>query len=446
MAAKKRYIHIEILIILVSMIPVCIIALAFFGLGAYVMNSERVFPNVMVGGIDVSRLTRDEAMMSLDLHTYELRGKSAVASIVFPNGSEFRITGEETLLNHDARLVVDRALSFGRGSGFIMDTVAFILRFNSEYENFEIEYELDAERLHDHVAEFTRNYNDELDNSVAQINDNAIIVVKGAGQVQASEQDVYKLAYYALHESLAEGRSAEAVYVLPESSANRAELIKVRQNILAYPLSATYDRETRMISECVVGVNIDLAGAIALLNRAESGQSVIINMEYTQPEVTREYLENLLFRDLIGKYTSEIPGTEDRLNNVILASEAVNGYVLEPGEEFSFNRVVGQRTAARGYLPGPAISGNTTILAYGGGVCQVSSMIYSAIMDTDVKVIERWPHSLPVEYVPRGRDAAVSWGTLDFRFMNNTDHPIRIDAEVDGRTLNVNIYGTFTHN
>ena len=446
MAAKKTHIRIEILIILVSMIPVCMIALAFFGLGAYIRYSERIFPNVMIGGTDVSGLARDEAMMALDLQAYELRGKNAVASVVFPNGSEFKITGEESLLNHDARLVVDKALSFGRGSGLIMDTVGFILRLSSEYENFKIGYELDAERLHTRVAEFTRNYNDELENSGAQINDGAIIIVKGAGQVQANEQEVFNLAYHALHESLAAGHSTETVYALPETVANRAELIKARQNILVYPLSAAYDRETQMISECVVGVNIDLASAIALLNEAESGQSVTINMEYTQPEVTREHLESLLFRDIIGECISWIPGTEERLNNVILASEAVNSYILEPGEEFSFNRVVGQRTAARGYLPGPAYSGNMTILAYGGGVCQVSSMIYSAIMDTDVRVTERWPHSMPVEYVPRGRDATVSWGTLDFRFMNNTEYPIRIDSEVEGRTLSVYVYGTFTHN
>ena len=446
MAAKKKRIYIEILIILASMIPVFIIALAFFGLGAYVRHSERIFPNVMVGGVDVSRLTRDEAMRALDLQAYELRGKNAVASVVFPSGSELKITGEEALLNHDAHLVVDRALSFGRGSGLIMDAVEFILRFRREFENFEIGYELDSERLHDRVAKFTSNYNDELENSGAQIDDNVIIIVKGAGQVQASEQDVYSLVYYALHESLASGRSSEVVYALPESSTNRAELIKVRQNILVYPLSAAYDRDTKRISDCVVGVNLDLAGAIALLNGAESGESVTINMEYTQPEVTREYLENLLFRDLIGECVTEIPVTEDRLNNVVLASEAVNGYILEPGEEFSFNRVVGQRTAARGYLPGPAISGNTFILAYGGGVCQVSSMIHSAIMDTDVRVTERWPHSLPVEYLPQDRDAAVSWGTLDFRFINNTEYPIRIDAYVDGRLLSVYVYGTFTHN
>jgi len=83
-----------------------------------------------------------------------------------------------------------------------------------------------------------------------------------------------------------------------------------------------------------------------------------------------------------------------------------------------------------------------TVNVIGGGICQVSSTLYSAIKDTDISVIERSPHGRPVPYLPRGRDATVFWNKLDFKFKNSLDYPIRIDFELENRSLNVKVYGT----
>jgi len=231
---------------------------------------------------------------------------------------------------------------------------------------------------------------------------------------------------------------------LPESDADKAQLAAIRRRLLAMPLSASYDPETKTISESIVGIDFDYPAAIALLDEAASGKTVSFGIEYEQPKVTQEYLENLLFRDLIGECVTQIAGTENRLNNIVLSSEAIDGIVLEPGEEFSFNQVVGRRTSARGYKSAPAFSGGQVVQAIGGGICQVSSTIYSAIKDSDLRVKERHAHGRPVAYLPRGRDATVSWGTLDFKFVNNTEYPLRVDVDVESRTLTVNVFGTLS--
>jgi len=148
------------------------------------------------------------------------------------------------------------------------------------------------------------------------------------------------------------------------------------------------------------------------------------------------------FRDVVCQCTTDVAGTANRLNNVTLAAQAVNGYVVQPGAEFSFNRVVGQRTEAKGYKPAPAFSDGKVIEAIGGGVCQVSSTIYASIKDYGFKITERWVHSLPVTYLPPGYDATVNYGSADFRFVNNRAYPIRIDAVVKNRVLTVKIMGT----
>jgi len=113
-----------------------------------------------------------------------------------------------------------------------------------------------------------------------------------------------------------------------------------------------------------------------------------------------------------------------------------------PGEEFSFNETVGIRTAERGYRSAPIILAGQFAQGIGGGICQTSSTIFAAIKPTQLLVTERRPHGLPVAYLPRGWDAAVSWGHMDFRFVNNTDYPLLIEVELDYRTLTARVFGT----
>ena len=449
MAKGRRRIRIFLKVILAIAIPVIMLALAFYGLGAYLrQNDDKILPGTTIDGVDVSWLTRDEAMQAINLQEYDARGNGAEVSIEFPDGSALRVTGEDVRLRNNARALVDLAYASGRGYGFVEDTINFTWRIRDLYtgeaepEDLKVVYELDIEFLRARVNVYTWSYNSELGRSMPLIYEDRVVVVKGAGQVCASELEVYELALGGLLESLAAGRPVEVSYALPDAGANTAELMAIRRSLYAQPLTAEYDPETKTVSESAVGVDFDFDGAVALLDGTESGKAVTFDVEYTQPEVTQEYLEGLLFRDLICECTTKIPGTADRLNNIVLASQAVNGTVLEPGEEFSFNRIVGRRSPSRGFKLAPAYSGGQTVQAYGGGICQVSSTVYSAVKDTDIRVTERHAHGRPVAYLPRGRDATVSWGTLDFRFVNNTDYPLRIDAAVDGRTLTVKVYGT----
>ena len=428
-------------LIVAGAVQLCIVA-AFCALGAYIHFSDKIFPNISVDGVNVSGLSRESAMLTLNIQNRELRAGTAKVTIIFPDSSEFHINGRDVGFGHDLHHVVRSAYFHGRGNGFIMDTVAFLRRLGGEVENYGITFDLDEDILLSRASGFTRNYNAELDVSLPRIYDDRIVMVKGAGHVRASESEVYTLALEGLYESFETGRIVVITYTLPESNADVEELLAIHRRLRSFPVSATYDPETRTITESTIGTGFDYADAAALLNSTESGTKVTIDLIHKQPEVSKDYLESFLFRDLIGETVTRISGTEDRLTNITLASMAIDGHMLEPGEEFSFNQVVGRRTEARGYRPGPMISSGQVVMGIGGGICQVSSSIYNAIMDSDIRITERRAHTLPVDYLPRGRDATVSWGSIDFRFVNNTEHPMRIDASVDGRTLSLQVYGT----
>lgn len=168
-----------------------------------------------------------------------------------------------------------------------------------------------------------------------------------------------------------------------------------------------------------------------------------IPVTVTPAKVTKEVLDRALFRDVLSSVSTSLnTGNVDRTNNVTLAAKYMNGTILNPGEEFSYNGVVGQRTTERGFKAAGAYSNGQLIDEVGGGVCQPSSTLYMAVLRADLEVTERTNHSMTVAYTPLGEDATVSYGSLDFKFKNNTDYPIKLITMREGSQMKAKIMGT----
>lgn len=138
---------------------------------------------------------------------------------------------------------------------------------------------------------------------------------------------------------------------------------------------------------------------------------------------------------VIGSFRTSLAGhnATGRVQNILLASQKLNGKVLLPGEELSFNSVLGDSNdPAGGWQLATVIVGKKFEEGYGGGICQVSSTLYNSVLRAGLTVKERYTHSLPVGYVPPGQDATVSYPELDFRFVNSTRAPVRLQTTVNG--------------
>lgn len=133
-----------------------------------------------------------------------------------------------------------------------------------------------------------------------------------------------------------------------------------------------------------------------------------------------------------------LPGEED---NVHLAAQYISGTVLVPGAVFSQNGTAGPYTGDRGYREGPTYTGKTSTTTIGGGVCKIASTLFNVVILSDLEVVERHTHSMPVPYVPYGQDATVSYGAKDFRFKNNTQNALLIWAKGIDNILYIGIYG-----
>lgn len=186
------------------------------------------------------------------------------------------------------------------------------------------------------------------------------------------------------------------------------------------------------------GVTFDLEAAKAAYAALGAGES----MEIELLECVNGYTDADFPDILCEKSTSMKSSSANRINNITLAAQAINGLVLQPGDVFSYNGVVGQRTAAKGYKPAGAYVGGETVDEIGGGICQVSSTLYWCALKSDLKIVSRANHMYPVAYLPLGFDATVNWGTIDFKFENSLSHPIRLKLYVENKELFVTIEGT----
>lgn len=208
--------------------------------------------------------------------------------------------------------------------------------------------------------------------------------------------------------------------------------------------NAGYDPETRSIIPERTGAEFDVAVAQSTMDSAAPGSTVEISAAIEYPAVTAEELKPVLFRDELGSYTTHVGGSSARISNVKLSSAAVNGTVLNSGDIFDYNEVVGQRTSARGYQAAPAYVQGETVDEIGGGVCQPSSTLYLATLKSNLEIVERYAHRYVPAYIPKGMDATVSWGGPNYRFRNNTNYPIKIQAVLSKGYLTMTLYGTKT--
>lgn len=140
---------------------------------------------------------------------------------------------------------------------------------------------------------------------------------------------------------------------------------------------------------------------------------------------------------MISSYTTAFNPSESRAANIELAASKIDGTVLQPGQQFSFSDAIGARTAENGYVVAPVFVNREVVSGIGGGICQVSSTMYAAMLQGDIKATQRYAHSLPVSYIPEGMDATIVAGQKDLTFTNNFTFPIVINATVKNGTVTI---------
>ncbi|MFL0245435.1 VanW family protein [Candidatus Clostridium stratigraminis] len=177
----------------------------------------------------------------------------------------------------------------------------------------------------------------------------------------------------------------------------------------------------------------------SLLDKTNEGSSIKIPTAEVMPTITSDNLTNI--NSVISSFiTYYAESSYQRSNNIKLAASLINGKILMPGETFSFNDTVGERTKERGFLEAPVIVDNKVESGFGGGICQVSSTLYNAVLLAGMNATERTHHTLPSTYVKLGMDATVDWNNIDFKFKNTLEYPLLIDMSAKNGVLKVSLF------
>jgi len=447
--ARKRKNGTRTAVIVLSVIIVAILA-SVIALGFYVRSLDTVFPNVWAEGIKLSGFTLAETTQALIDDGYENRADGISVSVVFPDETSFLVSGQEVGLSLNAAEAAAKVMAFGRDGSLINNVQTYINAFFNRTDLTDLcEASYNEGIVRERAIEHTSIFNETLLDNALEMDDDKITIVKGTGFELADADEVFDLAILILQRAIEENEHLTARYVPEAKTDNLIDLQIIFDSIHVDPVSAEYDPETMSATESSSGRTFDLLEAEDMLYRAEKGSTIVIPILILEPELSQDELNSMLFRDVIAERTTTIAGTSNRFHNISLASEHIDGTLLQPGGLFSFNEIVGIRTSARGFKEANAYIGGMLELDIGGGICQVSSTIYGALLYTHLEVVERRPHGMIVSYMKdkdgktvHGQDATVAWGQIDFKFRNNMPLPIRVEVKIDGRELTVKLIGT----
>ncbi len=418
--------------IVLIILLVIILILGAFALLIY--PGETIAKGVSVDGISLEKMTINEAEKSLK--TESLMEQKII--LKDENGNKVEFLGRDIDLKKDTEASCQKAFEVGRNKGFLKDIKELINAFFYK-EDLKYVVSYDKEELAGIVYDFGVSVIGEQKNYDIEFGTDTVTIKKGQ---EGQSRDVTNLVEQV--EKSFENYEYEILLTLKSEEAPTPGVDSIYNEIFSEPKDASYEIKDGklIITPEIVGRNIDKEEIKSQIDKITSGGAITLKVQTTMPEITEKSINESLFGYSLGQYSSSYAtSTKNRADNVELAARKINGYILMPGEEFSYNKVVGRRTTENGFKEAPVFANGDTVQGLGGGVCQVSSTLYSAVLYADLQVLERKSHSMTVSYVPKGQDATVSYGSIDFRFKNNTKNPIKISVTTGGKKVNVSILG-----
>lgn len=443
---KKKLGNVHKGLIIGGAIVLCLF-LMFSAVCAVATYSDVVLPNTTVAGVKVGGMSYPELEGALQ-EAQEAWQEKEDAYLVFevenPEGENLLIQVPANYIELDQEVSAQRVWEEAKSDAvFFVNGVEYIRSFIGG--NVVTPEYLSGGRLDVLLAEeVDAKIGHLVEESTAAVKENKLELTKGKPGREVDKEMVKEELFVLMAESQTvdgETREPQFQVQMVETLPEELDMETVYEEYYVETQDASVNTETGFKME-VVGISFDVAAAQEIFDALNWGERGELDLILTQPNVKLTDLEEYLFQDLLGACSTNIGGSENRLSNVKLAASSINGKILSPGESFSYDGTVGRRTSARGYLPAPAYVGGQTVDEVGGGICQVSSTLYLATLRSNLEIIERHNHGYTVGYVPNGLDATVYYGSLDFRFKNNTQYPIKISASISGRMLNVNVYGT----
>lgn len=422
--------------IIISVVIVALIALVFSTVFALTnINNEKIISGVTIEGIEVSGLTKEEAMAKLQTTYSEKLGKNIMLQY-----GEFESELNPTLMevNYNIEEAVNEAYSLGRNGNIFANNYNIFGTLVGK-RDFDVNMTLNEEVTTQTINDIGANLPGILVESSYSIEDDKLIILRGKEGVVVNTEGLLS----EVKDMLNDIHETENVIEIPvETKApQEIDIDKIHSEIYKEAKDAYYTQDPFTVYPEVEGVDFDVEQAKALIS-AEVKDEYVIDLIITKPNVTVDQIGTEAFPDQLSTFTTRYDASDkDRSTNLRLACEKLNGTVIMPGGTFSYNETLGPRTYAAGYKNAKVYENGQVVDGIGGGICQISSTLYNAALMSDMEIVERRNHQFVTSYVGAGRDATVVYGSTDFRFKNTRTYPVRIVASAKNGVATVSIFG-----
>ena len=413
--------------------------IALFTIYNRIEHSNVIQPGVMIKGIDVSGLTKEEAYNKV---ASELGNRMNDHLVLRYNKKyEYYIDVEQIDGKFDIQSAVDLAYSYSKRGSIMKDINEYI---NISLTKIDIDPKLvySEEDLQRYLETIDSYLPDQLIQSSYFIEDDELIITNGINGAGIYYDELKKEIVAALQDVSFKNSYIEIpTYV---EYPDPIDVDQIHSEVYTERKNAYYTTEPRAVFADVTGVDFDVDRVKGMINDDPDAEEYAINLDYYKADVTVDDLGMDAFPNLLGTFETEYVNNPDRTTNLRLAAKKINGKVIMPGETFSYNKVVGRRTRAAGYKNAAIYRNGEVVDDVGGGICQVTTTLYNAVVKADLKVTERRNHQFVPTYIGAGKDATVSYGSTDFQFVNSRDYPIKLEAYVTDGICKVSIYGLRT--
>ena len=427
-------------IIGLSLIIFAIILLIIFIVFTLInLNNDKIINGVSILGIDVSKQSKEDAIQTVTNYI----SKNIPEEIKLKhNDYETSIASESLSISFDIEKAVNQAYDIGR-SGNILQNNLEVLKTLFNPVDITADLSLDEEQLKASLNDISSKLPDTIIQSSYYIEDNNLILTKGRTGFVVNVDEMTNDLITRIQNLEVNNNQIELI--TEEQSPNPLDIDAIHNEIYKQATDAYFTQDPYAVypSENGLDFAISVDEAKAMLEQEQ--EEYIIPLQVLYPNVTTNMIGQEAFPDLLSSFKTYYSTRDtDRTTNLLLASNKINGTVVMPGEVFSYNTVVGERTIAAGYKEAPIYVSGEVVDGLGGGICQVTSTLYNAVVYANLEIVERSNHQFVPSYVTASRDATVVYGSIDFKFKNNRNYPIKIMCSVSNGVVNFEIYGLKT--
>lgn len=404
-------------------------------------KSKTITKGVYIKGVDVSNLSKEQAEQKIS----EYINTSIPDEIKLKhNDYETSISTSQLSIYFNTSEAIEIAYQIGK-NGNIFKNNFMILEALFSKINIDPGFTIDEEQLKYNLQDISNKLPDKVIESSCYIDENNLVITKGSEGYSIKIEETAN--YIKNNINNLNLKDNYLNLIVEKQSPNKINIEEIYDQIHKEPIDSYYTQNPYRVfpSENGLDFAISLEEAKNLLQ--EEKEEYIIPLKILYPNVSTNMIGMEAFPDLLSEFSTRYQASnKNRTTNLTLAANKINGTVLMPNETFSYNKVVGERTIQAGYKEAPIYVEGRVEDGLGGGICQITSTLYNAVLYANLDIVERSNHQFVPSYANASRDATVVYGAIDFKFKNNREYPIKITCSVANGIANFKIFGLRSEN